>query len=78
MFHNSALESKIGIGGALRLRFSHSTVRTSPPYTAVRKIALTRAEQRRETERNALEQWSHGNTLPNSLADASKTPTQSR
>ena len=41
---------KIGIGGASRLRPSHTTVRTGP-YTAVRKVELTRFEQGWETER---------------------------
>src|ERR1039458_4924890 len=40
----------IGIGGASRLRPSHTTVRTGP-YTAVRKVELTRFEQGWETER---------------------------
>ena len=39
----------IGIGGAFRLRPSHTTVRTGP-YTAVREIALTRFDQRWKTE----------------------------
>src|SRR3974390_545927 len=38
------------MGGASRLRPSHTTVRTGP-YTAVREVALTRAEQGWETER---------------------------
>src|ERR1035437_4913528 len=46
----SALPPKIGIGGASRLRPSHTTVRTGP-YTAVRKVGLTRFEQGWETER---------------------------
>src|ERR1035437_8145032 len=41
---------KSGIGGASRLRPSHTTVRTGP-YTAVRKVELTRFEQGWETER---------------------------
>src|SRR5712672_4718157 len=41
---------KIGIGGASRLRPSHTTVRTGP-YTAVREVTLTCFDQRRETER---------------------------
>ena len=40
---------KIGIGGAFRLRPSHTTVRTGP-YTAVREVALTRFDQGWETE----------------------------
>src|SRR5713226_4165253 len=40
----------IGIGGASRLRPSHTTVRTGP-YTAVREVTLTRLDQGRETER---------------------------
>src|ERR1700730_334539 len=39
-----------GEGGASRLRPSHTTVRTGP-YTAVREVGLTRAEQGWETER---------------------------
>src|SRR5712672_4146932 len=35
---------KIGIGGASRLRPSHTTVRTGP-YTAVREVTLTRFDQ---------------------------------
>jgi hypothetical protein len=40
----------IGIGGALRLRPSYTTVRTGP-YTAVREVTLTRFDQGWETER---------------------------
>src|SRR5215831_2978321 len=40
----------IGIGGASRLRPSHTTVHTGP-YTAVREVTLTRVDQGRETER---------------------------
>jgi hypothetical protein len=40
----------IGIGGASRLRPSHTTVRTGP-YTAVREVALTRLEQGWQAER---------------------------
>src|ERR1039458_650942 len=40
----------IGIGGASRLRPSHTTVRTGP-YTAVREVRLTRFDQGQETER---------------------------
>src|SRR5262245_59656988 len=39
-----------GIGGASRLRPSHTTVRTGP-YTAVREVALTRSKQRGKAER---------------------------
>jgi len=41
---------QIGIGGASRLRPSHTTVRTGP-YTAVREVRLTRFDQGQETER---------------------------
>src|SRR5229473_3564827 len=44
------MDSSIGIGGASRLRPSHTTVRTGP-YTAVREVALTRFDQGWETER---------------------------
>src|SRR5258708_9374142 len=40
----------MGMGGASRLRPSHTTVRTGP-YTAVREVTLTRFDQGRETER---------------------------
>ena len=40
----------IGIGGASRLRPSHTTVRTGP-YTAVREVTLTRFDQGRQTKR---------------------------
>src|SRR5882724_3412861 len=39
-----AYGSTIGIGGASRLRPSHTTVRTGP-YTAVREVTLTRFDQ---------------------------------
>jgi hypothetical protein len=45
--------SWIGIGGASRLRPSHTTVRTGP-YTAVREVELTRSEQGWETERSEV------------------------
>ena len=38
------MRTKIGIGGASRLRSSHTTVRTGP-YTAVREVTLTRFDQ---------------------------------
>src|SRR3977135_1301710 len=49
----SALRQRSGEGGASRLRPSHTTVRTGP-YTAVREVALTRAEQGWETERSEV------------------------
>src|SRR3979490_165234 len=40
----TSLKPTIGIGGASRLRPSHTTVRTGP-YTAVREVTLTRFDQ---------------------------------